>query len=1009
MLAALLLPMLLSMLTLSWFVPVDSPDPEAGQQVPQWEVLHFERDGEKQQETVRYQLFLPSFYDKSEPLPLMLFLHGAGERGENLDKVKQWGPPRFVPERPDFPFIVVSPQCPKGQWWDIVLLTALIDQIEQTYPIDADRIVVTGLSMGGYGSWRLAAATPERFAAIAPVCGGGDPETADSLVEIPVWNFHGSADNVVPEQRSLEMVAAIVAAGGERVKHTSYTGVGHDSWKQAYSGDQLWNWLLAQRRGASADPQISEERLSQAGENRPQIERALASGCADQRQAMHWLVQQMPRTDLTSLDSEYLLENARLAVEARRYTRWKQTIPDEIFLDAVLPYATINERRDRWRADFRERFLPLVAESTSPSEAAATLNQKIFEMVGVKYSTKRPKADQSPYESMESGLASCTGLSVLLIDACRSVGVPARFVGTPLWSDGSGNHSWVEIWDDGWHFTGAAEPTGDDLDRAWFTGRTSKASRDNPRNGIYAVTWRSSPLSFPMVWAPENSSVRASDVTDRYTRTAESTSDGKSLVRFRIIDGTSGDRCQAPIQVLGPDAEVLFEGESRDERFDANDHVSTQLVAGEKVIVVAGEGSHSRVVSIRIEETEQLVSIELKPRSAAAASAEAIESLAAVLAICGAKTDLDSLPIASVPLTRDDSDAAASLIWQAHATLIASQRASEMEKRELTIGELKMPFWYQSLGTPPATGRSLWISLHGGGGAPAEVNDGQWENQKKLYRPEEGIYLAPRAPTNSWNLWHQPHIDQFFDRLIENLIVFEQVDPNRVYILGYSAGGDGVYQIGPRMADRWAAVAMMAGHPNDARPESLRNTPFTLHMGGQDEPYNRNGQAVIWQKKLADLASADPGGYPHWVEIYDDKGHWMDREDAAAIPWMAGHTRNLRPKKIVWQQDDVTHDRFYWLKVPQAKPRSRVVVEMDGQKIKILEAEDVTQLTMRFDDSMLDLDESVWIEKDGKPIHECILERNISTIARTMGERGDPIGMFSAEVSVEIPQKKDSE
>ena len=1005
MLAALLLPML----TLSWFAQFDPPDPEAGQQVPQWEVLHFERDGEKQQETVRYQLFLPSFFEKGEPLPLMLFLHGAGERGEDLDKVKQWGPPRFVPDRPDFPFIVVSPQCPKGQWWDIVLLTALIDQIEQTYPIDADRIVVTGLSMGGYGSWRLAAATPERFAAIAPVCGGGDPETADSLVEIPVWNFHGSADNVVPEQRSLEMVAAIVAAGGERVKHTSYTGVGHDSWKQAYSGDQLWNWLLAQRRGASADPQISEERLSQAGENRPQIERALASGCADQRQAMHWLVQQMPRTDLTSLDSEYLLENARLAVEARRYTRWKQTIPDEIFLDAVLPYATINERRDRWRADFRERFLPLVAESTSPSEAAATLNQKIFEMVGVKYSTKRPKADQSPYESMESGLASCTGLSVLLIDACRSVGVPARFVGTPLWSDGSGNHSWVEIWDDGWHFTGAAEPTGDDLDRAWFTGRTSKASRDNPRNGIYAVTWRSSPLSFPMVWAPENSSVRASDVTDRYTRTAESTSDGKSLVRFRIIDGTSGDRCQAPIQVLGPDAEVLFEGESRDERFDANDHVSTQLVAGEKVIVVAGEGSHSRVVSIRIEETEQLVSIELKPRSAAAASAEAIESLAAVLAICGAKTDLDSLPIASVPLTRDDSDAAASLIWQAHATLIASQRASEMEKRELTIGELKMPFWYQSLGTPPATGRSLWISLHGGGGAPAEVNDGQWENQKKLYRPEEGIYLAPRAPTNSWNLWHQPHIDQFFDRLIENLIVFEQVDPNRVYILGYSAGGDGVYQIGPRMADRWAAVAMMAGHPNDARPESLRNTPFTLHMGGQDEPYNRNGQAVIWQKKLADLASADPGGYPHWVEIYDDKGHWMDREDAAAIPWMAGHTRNLRPKKIVWQQDDVTHDRFYWLKVPQAKPRSRVVVEMDGQKIKILEAEDVTQLTMRFDDSMLDLDESVWIEKDGKPIHECILERNISTIARTMGERGDPIGMFSAEVSVEIPQKKDSE
>ncbi len=1005
MLTALLLPMM----TLSWFVPLDPPDPEAGKQVPQWQVLHFEKDGEKQQETVRYQLFLPSFFEKGKPLPLMLFLHGAGERGEDLDKVKQWGPPRFLPERPDFPFIVVSPQCPKGQWWDLDVLSALIDQIERTHAIDSDRIVVTGLSMGGYGSWGLAAATPERFAAIAPVCGGGDPETADSLVGIPVWNFHGSADRVVPEQKSLQMVAAILAAGGERVKHTSYPGVGHDSWRQAYSGDQLWNWLLAQRRGASADPLVSEQRLSQAGKNRPQIERALASGSAEQRKAMRWLVQQMPLTDLTSLDSDYLLENARLALEARQYTRWKQAIPDEIFLDAVLPYATINERRDRWRADFRERFLPLVAESLSPSEAAATLNQKIFEIVGVKYSTKRPKADQSPYESMESGLASCTGLSILLIDACRSVGVPARFVGTPLWSDGSGNHSWVEIWDDGWHFTGAAEPTGEDLNRAWFTGRASKASREDPRNGIYAVTWRSSPISFPMVWAPENTAVRASDVTDRYTRASEPAAEGKNLVRFRLLDGNSGNRCQAPIQVLGAAAEVLFEGESRDESFDANDHVSAQLVAGEKVIVVAGEGSSGRVVSIRVEEAEQLVSIELKPRTAAAASAEAIESLAAVLAICGAQTDLDSLPIASVPLTRDDADAAASLIWQAHSTLIASRRAGEMEKRELTIGDLKMPFWYHSLGTPSATGRSLWISLHGGGGAPAEVNDGQWENQKRLYRPEEGIYLAPRAPTNSWNLWHQPHVDQFFDRLIENLIVFEQVDPNRVYILGYSAGGDGVYQIGPRMADRWAAVAMMAGHPNDARPESLRNTPFTLHMGGKDEPYNRNGQAVIWQKKLAELASADPGGYPHWVEIYPDKGHWMDREDAAAIPWMAGHTRNLRPKKLVWQQDDVTHDRFYWLKVSEAKPRSRVVVEMDGQKVNILEAQGVTKLTMRFDDSMLNLEESVSIEKDGRPIYECILERNIATISRTMRERGDPIGMFSAEVSVEIPQQKDSE
>ena len=166
---------------------------------------------------------------------------------------------------------------------------------------------------------------------------------------------------------------------------------------------------------------------------------------------------------------------------------------------------------------------------------------------------------------------------------------------------------------------------------------------------------------------------------------------------------------------------------------------------------------------------------------------------------------------------------------------------------------------------------------------------------------------------------------------------------------------------------------------------------------------------MIWQKKLADLANADPGGYPHWVEIYADKGHWMDREDAAAIPWMAGHTRNLRPRKVVWQQDDVTNERFYWLRGEDPKARSRVVVEIDGQKIKVIESEGVAKLTFRFDDSMLALDDPVLFERDGRPFHECSIDRTIATIARTMKDRGDPIGMFSAEVSVEIPQKKDSE
>jgi len=1002
---AFLIPILLS----AHMMHFDPPDLVPGKQIPQWDVLHYQKDGEKQQTTVHYQMFLPSFFEKGEPLPLMLFLHGSGERGKDLDDVKQWGPPRFLPDRPDFPFIVVSPQCPRGQWWDIEVLVALLDKLESTFAIDPDAIVVTGLSMGGYGAWSLAAAHPERFAAIAPICGGGDPATAGRLVDLPIWNFHGSDDEVVPEHKSLDIVEAIRAAGGTRVKHTSYPGVPHESWPIAYSSDALWRWLLAQRRGSQARPTVSEQRLVAAGANRPQIERALSSGSANQRKAMRWLVERMPVTDLQLLDSEFLIENVDLAVKSRDASPWDLEIPEEIFLDAVLPYASINEKRDRWRADFRKRFLPLVEDTDSPSMAAARLNQKVFGLVGVKYSTKRPKADQSPYESMESGLASCTGLSVILVDACRSVGIPARFVGTPLWSDGSGNHSWVEIWDDGWHFTGAAEPTGDELDRAWFTGRASGASREDPRNAVYAVTWNESPLTFPMVWAPNNSTVGATDVTDRYATPPEPAKEVSASVRFRITEGKKGARCIATIRVLGGGGEVLFEGESRDESFDANDHVTAELKADQKVIVVAQNETSSLVVSIQVNKGEQLVDLDLTPRSSEDHSTEVIASLGAIYSICGAEVDLEQFPISSVPLTKIDAQVAASMVWHSHASAIASGRIEEMTSRVLTLGELKMPFWYEVMGSAPQKGRSLWISMHGGGGAPAEVNDQQWDNQKRLYRPEEGVYLAPRAPTNSWNMWHQGHIDQFFDRLIENLIVFEGVDPDRVYILGYSAGGDGTYQIGPRMADRWGAVAMMAGHPNDARPDSLRNTPFTLHMGGKDEPYNRNGQAVIWQEKLQKLQEEDPAGYPHWVKIYPEKGHWMDREDRAAIPWMAKNSRNLRPSRIVWQQDDVTTKRFYWLQNDEPVGRSRTVAEIDGQKIKIVEAPAGTRLTLRLDDSMIDLDELIIVEHGDRVLFEGSIDRTISTIARTMGERGDPIGIFHAEITVEFPSKETSQ
>jgi len=194
-----------------------------------------------------YLLYLPENYDTQESWPLLLFLHGGGERGDDLELVKRHGPPKLIEEGKSFPFVVVSPQCPKDKWWQPLELTALLDEIVAGHKIDEDRIYVTGLSMGGFGSWSLAAHTPNRFAAIVPVCGGGEVYWTRSFPQLPVWMFHGAKDVLVPLERSQEMNEAMKSEGGD-AQLTVYPETGHDAWKETYANPQLYEWLLQQNR-----------------------------------------------------------------------------------------------------------------------------------------------------------------------------------------------------------------------------------------------------------------------------------------------------------------------------------------------------------------------------------------------------------------------------------------------------------------------------------------------------------------------------------------------------------------------------------------------------------------------------------------------------------------------------------------------------------------------------------------------------------------------------------------
>ncbi len=267
-----------------------------------------------------------------------------------------------------------------------------------------------------------------------------------------------------------------------------------------------------------ADKLSIKRALRVAGPSAGELKKAIQTVEGEQRAGMIFLITNMPDHDLRALTADFLLDNVRYAYQIRQELPWGKTIPNDIFLNYVLPYVSVNERRDNWRPDFYQRFLKTAQEAATLEKAVAKLNIAAFAELQVTYdAVKRPKPDQSPYESMEAHYASCTGLSILAVDIFRSVGIPARLVGIPQWTDG-GNHTWVEVWDNGvWHHLGANES--EKYDEAWFNDKAAKNSDANNReNRIYAASFQKTRLKFLMVWAQKIRYVSAVDVTDRYKR-----------------------------------------------------------------------------------------------------------------------------------------------------------------------------------------------------------------------------------------------------------------------------------------------------------------------------------------------------------------------------------------------------------------------------------------------------------------------------------------------------------
>lgn len=313
-------------------------------------------------------------------------------------------------------------------------------------------------------------------------------------------------------------------------------------------------------------------------------------------------------------NSPRLPSDAELAQKIREEAPWR--IPDDIFNNYVLPQTSIGEDVDDWRPIFNEKFRPLVSDCKTPTAAAEKLNREIWNLLGVHYNTERDKPDQSPFHSIRTGKASCTGLSILLIDACRSVGVPARFVGC-RWKNKPGNHSWVEIWDNGeWKHLGAGD--GGNAGHAWFDADAAEADPDDPRFSIYAACATPTGTFFPEFWrgsdAPSN--IPAINVSEHYRAFAKKTPKDHTRVFFDFLD-KSGTRIEKTIVIFDDKTgELLAAGNTRDAHSDLNDHLEFAFPRGKelRIAIANPDGSFCPLGKIVVPAERKLFKLETSDR-----------------------------------------------------------------------------------------------------------------------------------------------------------------------------------------------------------------------------------------------------------------------------------------------------------------------------------------------------------------------------------------------------------
>ena len=582
-----------------------------------------------------------------------------------------------------------------------------------------------------------------------------------------------------------------------------------------------------------------------------------------------------------------------------------------------------------------------------------------------------------------------------------------------MWWNGSGNHTWVEVWDDGWHFLGAAEPDPRGLDRAWFTEMAAQADEHDTEHAIYAASFQKTGLNFPLVWATDVDWVSAINVTARYTEQAAKLQTNQVRLEIKVVDASTGARLAVPVEVFcATNFCERFSGISRNESADLNNLLSFNLpVSGVYKICAGKNQEHTQTITLN-GSTNVLINLRQQPDLAAT---DVAKLKAAATDFFTAKPEkqvhwtfsrrLEKLLLQNEPAVRQ-------VVWEAFKSApIHAVAKQDFEQRRVSFGGYTSPFTIKYVGTRPANGWGLFIALHGGGNAPKELNDEQWGEMQHYYRdhPESGgyIYLALRAPNDTWNGFYDDYVYPLIANLIHECVLFANVDPNKVFLIGYSHGGYGAFAIGPKEPDLFAAIHASAAAPTDGETaaENLRNTPFTCMLGGLDTMYGRRWRDEKFRDEIQNLRGQRDDIYPVRVTIVEGNGH-TGLPDRDMIAQMLPAVRDPVPRELSWRLTDKVITDFFWLRVNAPGKGEKITATIKENSIMI-NTTNITTASLLLDDRLVDLTQPVTINLNGQILHPQTLP-SLRTLCETMARRCDYGLAFSVEYLLPLNCPKNS-